>query len=174
MIKKAEVFQIGHFYKTHGISGELSFSYTTDIFDRTEAPYWVLEMDGILVPFFVESYRFRSDSSALVMLEGINNEFKAKELVGKTVYYPVAFADNEEEESSENDVSAIIGYNVSDKNHGNLGQILSIDESTLNVLLVVEGEMGEILIPLAGDFLLGIDKKSRTLHVELPEGYLEL
>jgi 16S rRNA processing protein RimM len=174
MIKKTEVFQIGHFYKTHGVSGELSLSFTTDIFDRTESPYWVLDMDGIFVPFFVESYRFRSDSSALVILEGIDNEKKAKELVGKTVFYPVEYADNEDNVSTEDDVSAIIGYNVSDKNHGSLGQIISIDDSTINVLLVVEGDNGEVLIPVAGDFLLEIDSKSRTLHVELPEGYLEL
>ena len=34
MIKKDEVFKIGVFNKPHGVKGELSFTFTDDIFDR--------------------------------------------------------------------------------------------------------------------------------------------
>ena len=36
MIKKDEVFKIGVFNKPHGVKGELSFTFTDDIFDRVD------------------------------------------------------------------------------------------------------------------------------------------
>ena len=37
MIRKEEVYKIGIFNKPHGIHGELSFTFTDDIFDRVES-----------------------------------------------------------------------------------------------------------------------------------------
>ena len=70
MIKKDEVFKIGIFNKPHGVKGEISFTFTDDIFDRVECEYLVCLLDGIFVPFFIEEYRFRSNTTALVKLEG--------------------------------------------------------------------------------------------------------
>ena len=67
MIKREEVYKIGIFNKPHGIHGELLFTFTDDIFDRVEAEYIVCLLDGIFVPFFIEEYRFRSDSTALLI-----------------------------------------------------------------------------------------------------------
>ena len=68
MIRKEEVFKIGVINKPHGVKGEVSFTFTDDIFDRVDCDYLILLMDGILVPFFMEEYRFRSDNVALVKL----------------------------------------------------------------------------------------------------------
>lgn len=173
MIRKSEVFPIGKFYKPHGISGEISFGFTSNIFDRTESPYWVLEMDGILVPFFVESYRFRSDETALVHLEGINNEVQAKELSNKVVYYPVKYAADEEEETSE-DWNTFIGFRVFDEKAGYLGEIEEVDDSTLNVLFRIVKDQEEFLMPVAEEFFTDINAKKREMRVSLPEGLLEL
>ena len=172
MIRRTEVFQIGHFYKTHGISGELSFSFTTDVFDRAESPYWVIDIDGVLVPFFLISCRFRSDSSALVRFEGISNEQQAKELVGKEVFYPLKFA--EEDEPEEDNLNMLVGFRVEDLSAGYLGEVMGIEDSTMNILLVVSNGDREVLIPVAGDFITGIDTKKQVINVDLPEGYLEL
>ncbi len=41
MIKREDVYKIGVFNKPHGIHGELSFTFTDDIFDRVEAEYLI-------------------------------------------------------------------------------------------------------------------------------------
>ena len=46
MIRKEEVYKIGIFNKPHGIHGELSFTFTDDIFDRVEAEYLICLLDG--------------------------------------------------------------------------------------------------------------------------------
>ena len=54
MIKAEEVYKIGRLGKAHGVKGEVSFQFDDDIFDRVDADYLVLDIDGILVPFFME------------------------------------------------------------------------------------------------------------------------
>ena len=64
MIRKEDVVRIGTFNKPHGVKGELSFTFTDDIFDRVNCDYFICLLDGIFVPFFLEEYRFRSETTA--------------------------------------------------------------------------------------------------------------
>ena len=66
MIRYEEVYKIGRIGKPHGVKGETTLQFSDDVFDRVDSDYLVVETDGILVPFFFEEYRFRSDSVALV------------------------------------------------------------------------------------------------------------
>lgn len=93
MIKREEVYKIGIFNKPHGIHGELSFTFTDDIFDRVEAEYLICLLDGILVPFFLEEYRFRSDTTALVKLEGVDTAERARMFTNIEVYFTVKHAE---------------------------------------------------------------------------------
>lgn len=65
MIRHNEVFKIGYIAKHRGLRGEVKMSFTDDCFDRGTAPYLVLDMDGILVPFFWEEYRFKTKTLSL-------------------------------------------------------------------------------------------------------------
>ena len=101
MIKKEEVYKIGLFNKPHGIPGELQFTFTDDIFDRVDCDYLVCLLDGIFVPFFMEEYRFRSDSTALVKLEGVDTAERARMFTNVEVYFPMKHA----EEAGEGELS---------------------------------------------------------------------
>ena len=88
MIRADEVFKIGIINKPHGVKGEVSFTFTDGIFDRVEGcDYLILLLDGILVPFFIEGYRFRSDNAALVKFEGIDTAEKARGFINVGVYF---------------------------------------------------------------------------------------
>ena len=100
MIKKDEVYKIGVINKPHGVKGEVSFTFTDDIFDRVDCDYLILLMDGIFVPFFMEEYRFRSDNAALVKFEDIDTAEKARMFTNVEVYFPVKFAEEQDEISS--------------------------------------------------------------------------
>lgn len=171
MIKKDDVFKIGMFNKPHGVKGELSFTFTDDIFDRTECEYLVCLLDGIFVPFFIEEYRFRSDSTALVKLEGVETSEKARMFTNVDVYFPKQYA--EEDESEEVPTwSFFIGFKVKDVKHGDLGEIVAVDDSTMNVLFAIEKDGEELLLPAHEEFILKLDKKKRLLTVQIPEGLL--
>lgn len=171
MIKKEEVFKIGIINKPHGVKGEVSFTFTDDIFDRVEdCDYLVLLLDGILVPFFIEEYRFRSDNVALVKFEGIDSTEKARTLTNVEVYYPVKFMDDQEEISSWN---YFIGFRVEDIHHGCLGTVVDVDDATMNVLFAIENGDEEVLLPAHEEFILDIDRKKKILKVDIPDGLLD-
>lgn len=172
MIDQTEVFLIGHFYKVHGVSGELGLSFETDIFDRIPAPYWVIEIEGILVPFFIDSYRFIGNASALIRLEGVDTADRAKSFVGRPVFFPRAYA--EPDDAVETSWSQLIGFEVWDLNRGCIGEITAVDESTMNILLIVEQEGIEHLLPAQADFIQEVDAENHQIRVHLPEGFLDL
>ena len=60
MIRQEEVYKIGKIGKPHGVKGELTLFFDDDVFDRVDADYLVLLIDGILVPFYFEEWRFKS------------------------------------------------------------------------------------------------------------------
>jgi 16S rRNA processing protein RimM len=173
MIHRKDVYAIGKFLKPHGIGGEVVFAFTSDVFERTHAPYWVVEMEGILVPFFVESCRRRSSESVLMKFEGVDTEEKLRQLFcGKEGYYPVAYADEDAEEVESWD--DYLDYEVIDATAGTLGKIVDVDDSTSNVLFVVHDGEREWLIPVADDYFTDVDEEARCLYVDLPEGLLDL
>lgn len=165
MIKEDEVYKIGRIGKPHGISGEVTLRFSDDVFDRVDADYLVLMVDGILVPFFIEEYRFRSDEVALVKFEDIDTKDRASELTGCDVFFPRHLAD------AGDDVltwSQIVGYDIVDVlSNKTIGRIEAVDETTINTLLELSDGT---LIPAADEFIEDIDHEERKLMMRLPEG----
>ena len=172
MIKRDEVYKIGLFNKPHGIHGELSFTFADDIFDRVDCDYLICLLDGIFVPFFIDEYRFRSDSTALVKLEGIETAEQARMFTNVEVYFPTKFA--EDAEPGETSWDFFIGFRVEDVNHGELGEVVDVDTSTINTLFVIEHDGDELLLPAQEEFIVGIDQKHKLMTVDVPVGLLSL
>ena len=168
MIRQEEVYKIGRLGKAHGVKGEVSFQFDDDVFDRTDAEYLILNIDGILVPFFMEEYRFRSDSLALVKFCDIDTQERASELTGCDVFFPRALA----EEDDTPTLTSLVGFDlVEAKGDKKVGTIAAIDDSTANVLFELEDGR---LIPATDDLITDINTKERTIKMEIPKGLLEL
>lgn len=111
MISSESVYKIGRIGKSHGVKGEVSFQFSDDIFDRVDAEYLILEIDGILVPFFMEEYRFRNDSICLVKFCDVDTQQQASELTGCNVYFPRELAETDDEMPS---LSELVGFCIVD------------------------------------------------------------
>ena len=92
MIKQEDVYKIGKLGKPHGVKGEINFIFDDDVFDRTDAEYLVIEIEGIMIPFYMEEYRFHCNETALIKFCDIDTQEQAKELTGHDVYFPRAQA----------------------------------------------------------------------------------
>jgi len=169
MIRQEDVYKIGKLGKVHGVKGEISFLFDDDVFDRTDADYLILSIDGILVPFFIEEYRFKTDDNALMKFEGIDTQERARELTGCEVYFPREMADNDEEQLS---WAAIVGYELIDANtNKSAGRIASVDDATINILFELEDGK---LIPASEELITHVDTKKQQIFIQLPEGILKL
>jgi len=169
MIRKEDVYRIGKLGKTHGVRGEISFLFDDDVFDRVDADYLILSIDDILVPFFIEEYRFKTDSNALMKFEGIDTQERARELTGCEVYFPHELADSDEDTIS---WAAIVGFDITDADSNRtIGRIAAVDDSTINILFELEDGR---LIPASEDLITAIDQQARTITMRLPDGLLNL
>lgn len=172
MISKSSVFPIGQINKPHGVSGEMSFSFTSDIFDREDVPYFVFEIQGILVPFFLEEYRFKGSTTGLLKLDGVTSDERAREFYGLTIYLPKKFLEKVEDTEIELDYFA--GFSLIDADKGLLGVISEVDQTTENVLFVIPTTNDELLIPAGEEYIEKIDHDKKIIYVRLPEGLLDL
>ena len=169
MIKQDEVYKIGRLGKAHGVRGEVTFLVDDDVFDRVDADYLVLMVDGILVPFFMEEYRFRNDSVCLVKFCDVDTQQRASELTGSDVYFPRALADEAGEELS---MAALVGFDLTDADTGTaVGRIAAVDDSTLNLLFELEDGR---LIPANDDLIEKIDVGQKVIVMNIPTGLLEI
>ncbi len=167
MIRREEVYKIGKLGKAHGVKGEVTFMFDDDVFDRVEADYLVLDLDGILVPFFMEEYRFRSDSTALVKFCDIDTQERARELTNAEVFFPYALSDEEGPMSFD----GLVGYTIVDAVTSQpIGTIATVDDQTINLLFELEDGT---LIPAHEELIVDIDQEARKLVMNIPAGLIE-
>lgn len=177
MIRNDEVFKIGFISKNRGLRGEVELSFTDDCFDRGTSDYLVLDMDGILVPFFWEEYRFKNNDTAIIKFEDVDNDEQSRRLVGHSVYYPKKHLPEPDDESDNvlSSYKALTGFSVSNQEGKYIGTIVHVDDSSSNILLTIENESGDdFMLPFHNDFLLHYDLRERTLQLEIPKGLIEL
>lgn len=173
MIKRDDVYKIGKLGKPHGVKGEITFAITDDVFDRVDADYLILDIDGILVPFFLEEYRFKNDDNVLVKFEDIDMQEQARIYTGCDVYFPRHLSDSDEENIS---WAEIIGFQLEDATTGKVvGTIDHVDDSTINLLFEITTPDGrDVLIPASPELIENVDSAQRVIKMSLPEGILDL
>jgi len=174
MISYDDVFRIGKIGKPHGVKGEVTMHIDDDVFDRIDADYVILSIDGTLVPFFFEEYRFRTDETVLVKFTDIDTTDDAHRLTGCEVYFERN--KSQAEESNELSWAEIVGFNVVDISAGNIiGKVENVNLSTINTLLEVRSSEGkEILIPAVNEIVISVDARKKEIAVALPDGLLEI
>ena len=169
MIKREDVYKIGRLGKAHGVKGEVSFQFDDDIFYTTDADYLILEIDGILVPFFMEEYRFRNDSLALVKFCDVDTQQRASELTGCDVYFPRTLAEDSEGQLS---LSSLVGFDIVEASNSKVvGKIAAIDDTTQNILFELEDGR---LIPASDELITNIDTNRQQIIMQIPTGLLEI
>ena len=179
MINQDQLIEVGRILKLHGLNGEMTASVSNPVFDDVKnCPYLVFELDGIFVPFFIKSYRFRTETSMLISFDDIDTQERANEFCGLSLYFDrKCFTKKEAEEydTSTEEEDSFIGYTVSDSRLGELGKVVDIDDQTANVLFIVETPTGdEIMIPAADDLVEEIDDSQKIIYMNLPQGLINL
>ncbi|MDR2499024.1 MAG: ribosome maturation factor RimM [Tannerellaceae bacterium] len=173
MISKENLRKIGSFTKPHGIKGEIGY-----VGDRVasfvgEESYIVCEIEGTCVPFFIEGVRRKTSSVQLFKLAAVDSADKARRLSGKAVYCP-AEAYPEADDEADNSWSSLCGYILEDQYGESHGAITAIDDSTPNILLVLEEGDRTLLVPAVEDWIIDVDHAGRRLQLSLPAGLLDI
>lgn len=173
-IPKDACTKVGFIQKPHGIHGELVIRFDETYYETLENfPTLFLEIDQLLVPFFIEEggLRFKSGESVIAKLEWTDTDKKAKELSGLSVYVANdAITENDDELA----INELIGYRLFDETLGLIGEIEDVSDYSGNLLLIVEYRGKEAMIPLNEDLIVRLDEENREIELSIPEGLFDL
>jgi len=131
-----------------------------------------LEIDGILVPFFIEVFEEKSTDTAILKLDGIDTESRAREFSGCQVY--VRKDQVKRKKSVQESLPDLTDYRVQDLNLGYIGVAGAIVDIANNPLLKVHHEDRDFLVPFHEDIIREVNHAERVIVIEAPEGLFEL
>lgn len=168
MISQNEVISIGRITRLHGKHGELQCQLTNDLLYDATASFVVLCLDGLLVPFRLTEWREKGADCALLTLNGIESEQQALRLVDAEVYLlrkdcATGGSDDKDDLLAWQDLE---GYRLFDANGKDMGTIISVDETTANILCQTDKDA---LFPLHEDLIVRLDTESKELMLNIAQ-----
>ncbi len=171
-MNNSEYREIGVLAKLHGFKGE--YVMVSDSMISEEIEDWesvFIEIDGLPVPFFIESLRITSDSSVVIGFEDIDSSDTAKEFLGNCVLQLFTVADYVDEPSFNQELS---GYVVIDKTVGKIGIVDQLLDYNHNLILQILNDEEEILIPVSGDTIVRVNHEDKEILIDAPDGLINL
>lgn len=172
LINKSDCQSIGVLAKLHGYKGEYvlvsDFNLDNDI---TNWESVFLEIDGLLVPFFIDSVKITSDTCAFIAFTDINSSEQAKEFLSCWVYQLKTITNVKEEDV---DLTLLSGYKVIDKKAGVIGKIEQVLDYNQNFLFQVLHGKRTILIPINEEIIVKVNHQKKEVIIAAPEGLLDL
>lgn len=167
-----DYFSIGKIVASHGLSGEIVLQHAlgkkTDLKGLTTL--FIEDKTDSFLPYFVESSSIKNEMEVYIKLEGIHSKESARRLNQKEVWLLKADFDKYAGKSSP---ISLLGFSM--VNEGIIiGEISEVIEQPMQVLCKIVYKGNEALIPLHEASLKKIDQKKKEVHVQLPDGLLEL
>ncbi|WP_139925914.1 ribosome maturation factor RimM [Hymenobacter sp. DG01] len=171
-----DCYELGLVVKPHGLKGFVVAAFDVDNLDdyRKLKSVWVElpTTPGKLTEYTVEKFQPQSGERALVKFKGLDRIEEAEPLRNAKLWRPLtelpALPDDQFY------FHDVIGYLVVDEQLGELGTVETFYELPQQDVLAMRYKGQEILIPVVDELILHADQPARKLHVNLPEGLLDV
>ena len=169
---KEDCFYLGRVAKTHGIKGEVTIKLDVD--DPSayrDMKYFLLEINKVLTPFFVEKVTCSGDKF-FVSIQDIKSVEAASALTGKEAYLPLEMLPKLS--GKQFYYHEVKGFLLIDAEKGELGPINDVLEYPTQAIIQVFKDKKEILIPILDQVIQKVDRKARKLYIKAPEGLIDM
>ncbi|SNR74563.1 ribosome maturation factor RimM [Lutibacter flavus] len=172
-MRKEDCFYLGKIVRKHSFRGEVVAKLDTDepeIYQNLESVFVALGND--LVPFFIEESLLQKGNQLRIRFEDVASEDDADAIMGSGLYLPIEFLPKLT--GNKFYFHEIIGFDIEDVNHGYVGVITGINDSSAQPLFEINSNGTEILIPMIDDFIKKVDRDNMRIIVESPAGLIDL
>ena len=164
---------VGIVARTHGLRGHVVLNALTDFADerfKVGAVVWG-RIAGVITPLHIESLRMQG-ARPVVMFAGYDDIDRAEELAGVELRIPEQALQPLADGSWYH--HQLVGCAVVTNDGAHVGAVSKVEDGAGGTLLVVNGDRGEILIPLAEEICTRVDVASRRIQIAPPPGLLDL
>ncbi len=169
---KDECFNLGYISRRVGNKGEVAFILDADNparYNKLESVF--VEINNSLIPFFIKKIVI-SRNFATVSIDGIDTVDKADGMVGSGLYLPLSFLPPLKEKKFY--FHELTGFKVTDKNYGEIGTVQNVLDFPQQAIFQILKDKTEILIPAKEEFIVTIDREKKELHLNAPEGLIDI
>ena len=172
-MRKEDCFYLGKIVSKYSFKGEVLVKIDTDepeLYNSMESVFVALRNN--LVPFFISNCRLHKSQLLRIDFEEVNSEDDADKIMGSELYLPLSFLPKLT--GNKFYFHEIIGFEVIDADHGNIGIIQSVNDTTSQALFEILKGDKELLIPITDQIITKVDRATKTIHVTTPEGLVDL
>ena len=171
-MNKEDCYLLGKLTRRHGLAGNVVFKLDTDqpeLYARLEGIF--VEINGMLVPFFIEKQQWLKGDSKLVFFKNAS-ENQIDQLLGRDVYLPLSTLPKLT--GNKFYYHEVVGFTLLDQNNVDFGVIQSINDQTGQhyFFTILNGK--QVVVPLIKDWILELNREQKTLKMELPDGLIEV
>ena len=172
-MKKKACFYLGTIIGKYSFKGELLVKTDTDNINSYNSLTSVfIDIENRLIPYFVKHCLVHKSSLLRFKLEDVSDEETANVLLRKKIYLPLELLPNLT--GNKFYYHEVIGFKIIDQKKGEIGTILKINDQTAQPLFEVNDGNKKILIPLHDDLLINLNRKDKSILVNLPDGLIDL
>ena len=172
-MRKEDCFFLGTVVAKYSFKGEVLIKLDTDDPETyLSLQSFLLEDESHLIPCFTTKVQLHKSQLLRISVEGVNSEKEADLMIGKSVYLPLDQLPKLDDDQFY--FHEIIGFKVIDYVLGPIGIITGVNDASSQVLLEVEHNDRQILIPLVDELIQQLDKKQKQIYLYIPEGLLDL
>lgn len=172
-MRKKDCFYLGKVAKKYSFKGEVLVYLDTDEPELyTELESMFVEINGHLVPFFIEKSSIHREKFLRTQFEDMDSEEIADTIVGKDVYLPLTMLPKLE--GNKFYYHEIVGFDAIDQRLGNFGTVLRIIDNGVQALFEVQKDEAIILIPLIDEFIIEVNRENKSILFNTPEGLIDL
>ncbi len=161
-----EFLPVGKITGFHGLKGELKLMPLGGLaeFEWTRV---LLLIEGKRSPFTVSSVR-RQRGSFIIAFEGFKTREETEAMVG--VELSVLASELAGLGEDEFYCADLVGMEVTTDTGRALGRVTKIIDAGAHDVLEINGPAGEVLVPAVEQFIVEVDRASRSIRVHLLEG----
>jgi len=172
-MRKKDCFYLGKIAKKFSFKGEVLIYLDTDEPEMyTELESMFVDINGHLVPFFIEKASLHKEKFLRTKFEDIDAEDAADDIVGKEVYLPLTALPKLE--GNKFYYHEVIGFDAIDQRLGNFGTIVKISDNGVQALFEIQKGEALILVPLIDTFIVEVNRNNRSILFNTPQGLIDL
>jgi 16S rRNA processing protein RimM len=172
-MRKEDCFYLGKIVTKYSFKGEVVIKLDTDepeLYKDMESVY--VDFGNNLVPFFIEKSSLHKGNQLRVQFEDVYSDADADAILKSDIYLPLTLLPKLSGDQFY--FHEIIGFTVVDRNFGEVGIIVKINETAAQPLFEIDKEGKEIFIPMVDEFIKKVDRTNKIIEVQTPDGLIEL
>ena len=171
-MRKEDCYLLGKITRKHGLSGNIILKLDTDqpeFYKNLESIF--VEINGLLVPFFIEKIIWQKQDSLNILLKN-STESLVEQVLGKNVFLPLTTLPKLT--GNQFYYHEVIGFEVIEEDGKTCGKINSVNDQTPQHYFILDLAQNEVIIPIVKEWILEVNRDEKFIKMKLPEGLMDV